>query len=103
MFPTSNPLNGFSVMKPAAIAFSMALYSSSTEPIITSSFLSSVLQIGSGIPQYLERDRFQSLAFFSQFPKRPSPVDLGFQLMVSFRSNILSLMSVTLMNHESSG
>ncbi|MCY1232165.1 hypothetical protein D9M72_446420 [compost metagenome] len=70
---------------------------------MVSSFLSSVLQIGNGIPQYLERDRFQSLAFFSQFPKRPSPVDFGFQLIVSFRSNILSFTSVTLMNQESNG
>ena len=27
-----------------------------------------------GIPQKRERDKFQSLAFFNQFPKRPSPV-----------------------------
>src|SRR4051794_20747922 len=103
MLPISNPLKGFFAIKPASMDFCIALYSSSTEPISISSFLSSVLQIGSGIPQYLERDKFQSFAFFSQFPKRPSPVDFGFQLMVSFRSNILSLISVTLMNQESSG
>ena len=103
MFPISNPLNGFSFWKPASIDFSIALYSSSTEPMITSSLLSSVLHIGNGIPQYLERERFQSLAFFNQFPKRPSPVDFGFQLIVSFRSNILSFISVTLINQESNG
>ena len=90
-------------MKPAATAFSISLYNSSTEPMQISSVLSSVLQIGNGIPQYLERDKFQSFAFFNQFPKRPSPVAFGFQLMVSFKSNILSLISVTLMNQESNG
>ena len=103
MFPISKSLKGFADWKPAAIAFSIALYSSSTEPISTSSVPSSVLQIGNGIPQYLERDKFQSLAFFNQFPKRPSPVAFGFQLMVSFRSNIRSLTSVTLINQESNG
>ncbi|RYE38667.1 MAG: isoleucine--tRNA ligase, partial [Sphingobacteriales bacterium] len=39
-----------------------------------SSFLSSVRQMGKGIPQYLERERFQSFAFLSQLPNRPSPV-----------------------------
>ena len=34
--------------------------------------------MGNGIPQYLERDRFQSLALANQLPKRPSPVDFGF-------------------------
>src|SRR6476620_7424400 len=103
MFPISKPLNGFSDATPALMAFSISLYNSSTEPIRISSVPSSDLQMGNGIPQYLERDKFQSLAFFSQFPKRPSPVAFGFQLMVSFRSNILSLTSVTLMNQESNG
>ncbi len=103
MFPISNPLNGFSVMKPAAIDFSISLYNSSTEPTQMVSVPSSFLHNGNGIPQYLERDKFQSLAFFNQFPKRPSPVAFGFQLMVSFKSNILSFTSVTLMNQESNG
>ena len=90
-------------MKPAAIAFSISLYNSATEPIKISSVPSSFLQIGKGTPQYLERDKFQSLAFFNQFPKRPSPVAFGFQLMVSFKSNMRSLISVTLMNQESNG
>jgi hypothetical protein len=42
---------------------------------------SSVRQIGNGIPQKRERDKFQSLALANQFPKRPVPVDLGFQLI----------------------
>src|SRR6187200_3314384 len=103
MFPISNPLNGFTVSKPAAIDFSISLYNSSTDPITLISEPSSVLQIGNGIPQYLERDKFQSLAFFNQFPKRPSPVAFGFQLIVSFKSNILSLTLVISMNHESNG
>src|SRR6478736_921530 len=103
MFPISNPLNGFSVCKPALIECSISKYSSSTEPITFTSVPSSVLQIGNGIPQYLERDKFQSLAFFNQFPKRPSPVAFGFQLIVSFKSNILSLTLVISINHESRG
>jgi hypothetical protein len=83
MFPISKPLKGFPFWNPAATDFSISLYNSSIEPIRISSVPSSFLQIGNGIPQYLERDKFQSLAFFIQFPKRPSPVDFGFQLMVS--------------------
>ena len=64
---------------------------------------SSVLQIGNGIPQKRERDKFQSLALANQLPKRPSPVDLGFQFMVVFNSCILPFTSVTLMNQESNG
>ena len=59
----------------------MASFNSSIDPIIRVSSPSSVRQIGSGMPQKRERDRFQSLALASQFPKRPSPVDLGFQLI----------------------
>ena len=103
MFPISKPANGFVFWKPAAIDFSISWYNSSTDPIKISSCLSSVLQIGNGIPQYLERDKFQSFAFFNQFPKRPSPVALGFQLIESFKSNMRSRTSVILMNQESKG
>ena len=71
--------------------------------MMVSSRPSSVLQIGSGVPQNRDLERFQSLAFLSQLPNLPSPVDLGFQLMVWFSSYILSLFSVTRMNQESSG
>src|SRR5688572_9446674 len=103
MLPISNPLNGLSFWNPAAIDFSISLYNCSTEPIMISSVLSSVRQIGNGMPQYLERDKFQSFAFLSQFPKRPSPVALGFQLISSFKSNRRSLTSLILMNQESKG
>ena len=68
-----------------------------------SSLWSSVAQIGSGVPQYRERDRFQSTRFSSHLPKRPEPVLAGFQLIVSFSAISRSLTAVVLMNHESSG
>ena len=68
-----------------------------------SCFPSSVLQIGKGVPQNLERLRFQSTRFSSQFPNLPVPVDSGFQLMVLFRLIILSLYAVVRMNQESRG
>ena len=103
MFPTSKFLKGFSFIKPAAIDFSIAATNSSTEPTMVLSFPSSVRQMGNGIPQKRERERFQSLALASQFPKRPSPVDLGFQLILLLLATILSRTSVTLMNQESRG
>ena len=75
----------------------------SDDTSFTSSSPSSVLQIGIGIPQKRERDKFQSLALDSQFPNLPVPVDFGFQLMVLFSSTMRSLALVTLMNQESSG
>src|SRR5690606_4788141 len=100
---TTKSLNGFSLINPFSMDLLISFTNSSTEPIQISSVLSSVLQIGNGIPQYLERDKFQSFAFLSQFPKRPSPVAFGFQLIVSFRSNIRSFTSVTLINQLSKG
>ena len=99
----SNNANGFSFMSPALTDSAIASFSSATEPIIRSSDPSSVLQIGRGIPQYRERDKFQSLALASQFPKRPVPVAFGFQLISWFSSYIRSLTAVALINHESSG
>jgi len=49
--------------------------------MIIVSFESLVLQIGRGIPQNLDLDRFQSFAFESQLPNLPSPVDFGFQFI----------------------
>src|SRR5438105_6659201 len=85
------------------VAFSISDFSSSIEPIQISSLPSLVLQIGSGVPQKRERDKFQSTRFSNQFPKRPVPVLSGFQLMVLFNSTNLSLHAVVLMNHASSG
>ncbi len=90
-------------IRPAFTDSCIADLSSSTDPMMRSSFPSSVLQIGSGIPQYRERERFQSLALESQFPNLPSPVAFGFQLMLWLSSNMRSLTSVTLINQESNG
>ena len=46
--------------------------------------LGKLYEDGRGVPQKRERLRFQSTRFSSQFPKRPIPVDSGFQLMVWF-------------------
>ena len=90
-------------MNPAAIDFSHSAFNCSTDSMQIRSSPSSVDQIGIGIPQYLERDKFQSFAFSSHFPKRPVPVDSGFHWMVLFNSTMRSFLSVTRMNHESSG
>ena len=90
-------------MKPAAIDFWISFISSSTEPMMISSFKSSLRQIGSGIPQYLDRERFQSFTFSSQLANLPSPVDLGFQLMVSLSSTKRFFTAVIFTNQESKG
>ena len=76
-------------MSPASMARSTSILSSSIEPITFVSVLSSERHMGKGIPQKRERDKFQSLALASQFPKRPSPVDFGFQLILLFKVLIL--------------
>ena len=68
-----------------------------------SSLPSSVRQIGSGVPQKRLRLRFQSWMFSSHCPKRPVPVDSGFQVIVLLRATIWSLTALALMNQESSG
>ena len=103
MLPTSKSAKISASITPASTARFISDFNSSTEPIKISSLPSSVLQIGNGIPQKRERDKFQSLAFFNQFPKRPVPVDSGFQLIVLFNSCIRSFTSVTLINQESNG
>ena len=90
-------------MTPAATAFSASARSSATEPMHLSSERSSVAHIGSGVPQKRERERFQSTSPSSHFPKRPVPVEAGFQSMVSLSSMSLSRRAVVRMNHESSG
>ena len=60
-------------------------------------------QMGSGVPQKRERERFQSLRFSSQLPKRPVPVDSGCQWMVLLRATISCFFAVSRMNHESRG
>ena len=90
-------------MNPKLIDLAISLFNSSTDPIIMVSFESLVLQIGRGIPQNLDLERFQSLAFESQLPNLPSPVDLGFQLIVWFSSFNRLFFSVTLINQESNG
>ena len=74
-----------------------------SDPMQISSRVSLFLQIGSGVPQKRERDRFQSFRFSSQLPKRPVPVLSGFQLMLLLSSTIRSLHAVERMNQESSG
>ena len=96
-----------------SVAFLISAFSSATLPMHFSSpplffsiklfSASMVFQMGNGVPQKRLRLRFQSTMFSSQLPKRPSPVDLGFQLMVLFSSTILSFTAVVLMNHASSG
>src|SRR5690606_23599249 len=101
--PTTNSPKRSRSISPASTALAISALSSSTDPMIFSSFPSSVLQIGRGMPQYLDLERFQSLALASQLPNRPSPVALGFQLMPRLSSNMRSRTSVTLMNQESRG
>ena len=64
---------------------------------------SSSRQMGSGVPQKRERERFQSFRFSSQLPKRPEPVDSGCQPMVLLSYTMRSFFAVERMNHESSG
>ena len=67
------------------------------------SFLSSLRQIGIGIPQKRDLDKFQSLAFSNQLPNRPSPVEEGFQLILLLSSTMSFLKAETLINQESKG
>ena len=66
----------------------MASFNSEIDPITLVSCPSSVRHNGRGIPQKRDLDRFQSLALDSQLPKRPSPVDFGFQLISLFNDTI---------------
>ena len=90
-------------MNPFSIEFSISRIKSFTDPIIFCSLPFSVVHIGSGIPQNLDLDKFQSFAFCSQLPNLPSPVALGFQLILELLLIKDSLFSVTFTNHEFSG
>src|ERR1035438_7429915 len=94
---------GLDFINPATTDLSISDFSCSTEPMQISCVPSCERQIGRGVPQKRERDRFQSTRFSSQFPNRPVPVDSGFQLIVLFSSIIRSLCAVVFMNHESRG
>src|SRR5699024_43581 len=96
-------LTSFSLRLPESMAFCISSLSSSIEPMHSSWLPSSVRQIGSGVPQYLERERFQSTRFSNQFPNLPVPVDSGFQLIVLFSATSLSFTAVVLMNQLSKG
>ena len=99
----SKPSNGSFCIKPLERDFLISFFSSTIDPITIVSFESDDFQIGRGIPQNLDLDRFQSLALASQFPNLPSPVDFGFQLIVLLSSTSLSFLSVTFINQESKG
>src|SRR5690554_1965501 len=103
MSPTTKFANGFFVITPASTAFSQANFNSSIDEIMICSVLSSDVQIGIGIPQKRERDKFQSLTFSNHFPKRPDPVDSGFQLMVLFNSIMRFFTREARINQESNG
>src|SRR5690606_26079489 len=91
------------LITPLETLSSASFTSSSTEPTHTSCLPSRLLQMGRGVPQNRERDKFQSTRFSSQLPNRPVPVDSGFQFMVLLSATILSFRAVVLINHESSG
>src|SRR5229473_7501796 len=55
---------------------------------------------GSGVPQYLVRDRAQSTLFRSHSPYRPVLTVAGYQLVRSFSASSLSLIAVVRMNHD---
>ena len=103
MSPTLKSFNGFSDINPAVIAFSHSFFNCSTELTQSSSVPSSVLQIGIGIPQNLDLDKFQSLAFSSQFPNLPEPVLFGFQLISLLSETKRFFTLETFTNQESKG
>ena len=57
---------------------------------------------GSGVPQYLVRDRAQSTLLRSHSPYRPCLIVGGCQLVLSFSASILSLIAVVRMNQDGS-
>ena len=88
---TSFPSKGEAFIKPFERELAISSFNSAIEPMHFSSNPSSVLQIGRGVPQNLERLRFQSTKFSNQLPNLPIPVASGFQLIVLFNSTSLSL------------
>src|ERR1700733_874955 len=57
---------------------------------------------GSGVPQYLVRDRAQSTLLRSHSPYRPSLIVGGCQLVFSFSASSSSLIAVVLTNQDGS-
>src|SRR5690606_39052668 len=94
---------GFSFITFFATAFAISFCNSSVLPMMICSLRSSLVQIGSGMPQKRERDKFQSFKFSNQLPKRPVPVVSGFQLIVLFKSIMRSFNAVVLINQLSNG
>ena len=63
----------------------------------------SVVQIGNGVPQYLDLLKFQSTIFSNQFPNLPDPVDSGCQLISLFICINSFLNLVVAINQDSNG
>ena len=57
-------------------------------------------QMGSGVPQYLLRDRFQSMRLSSQLPIRPSRICAGCQCTLRLCVSSRSFTAVVRMNHD---
>ena len=100
---TSKSLNKFDFINPLSTERFISKISSSIEPIHFFSLPSSEIHIGSGIPQNLDLDRFQSFTFSNHFSNLPSPVDFGFQFISLFKEDIFSLTVDAFINHESTG
>src|SRR5882672_5211914 len=81
---------GRAFIRPALTDLSTSRLSSSSEPMQISSLPDRLLQIGKGVPQKRDLDKFQSTRFSSQLPNLPVPVDSGFQFTVLFNSTIRS-------------
>ena len=62
--------------------------------------VTSLIQIGSGVPQMRLREIDQSIAPFSQLPKRPCLMCAGIQRTCSFAASRSSTMSVTRTYHD---
>ena len=99
----SKESKGSIFIKPFETDFFISFFNSAIDPIMIVSFESEDFQIGRGIPQNLDLDKFQSFALANQLPNLPSPVDLGFQLIDLLSSTNRSFFSVTFINHESKG
>ena len=74
--------------------------SSSTEPIASIFPVSSLIQMGSGVPQKRSRESAQSTFVRRNSPKRPSLMCAGSQWTCWLFSMTRSISAVVLMNHE---
>ena len=57
-------------------------------------------QMGSGVPQYRERESAQSMLLRSQSPYRPHWIVCGYQFVASFCANNSSLIAVVRMYQD---